>query len=101
MHFYRRHWYDVGCILFLTLAFTAGYWGQKVSHIQAILIYSFMALLVHQYEEYAAPGGFPGIFNIAVLGEREVPSSFAVLLEPSLFRAGSVSLVCLHGARLV
>jgi hypothetical protein len=46
MKFYRRHWYDVGCILFLALAFSAGYWGQKVSHIQAILIYSFMALPV-------------------------------------------------------
>ena len=76
MKFYRRHWYDVGCILFLALAFSAGYWGQKVSHIQAILIYSFMALLVHQYEEYVAPGGFPGIFNIAVLGERQVPERY-------------------------
>ena len=52
MKFYRRHWYDVGCILFLALAFSGGYWGQKVSHIQVILIYSFMALLVHQYEEW-------------------------------------------------
>ena len=76
MKFYRRHWYDVGGILFLALAFSAGYWGQKVSHIQVILIYSFMALLVHQYEEYAAPGGFPGIFNIAVLGERQVPEQY-------------------------
>ena len=58
MKFYRRHWYDVGCILFLALAFSVGYWGQKVSHIQAILIYSFMALLVHQYEESVAPAVF-------------------------------------------
>lgn len=76
MNFYRRHWYDIGCLLFMALAFTAGVWTPRFSHIQVILIYSFMALLVHQYEEYAAPGGFPGIFNIAVLGERQVPERY-------------------------
>lgn len=76
MNFYRRHWYDVGCVLFMALAFTAGLWTPRFSHIQVILIYSFMAVLVHQYEEYAAPGGFPGIFNIAVLGERQVPERY-------------------------
>lgn len=76
MNFYRRHWYDIGCLLFIALAFTAGLWTPRFSHIQVILIYSFMSLLLHQYEEYAAPGGFPGIFNIAVLGERQVPERY-------------------------
>ena len=35
-----------------------------------------MALLVHQFEEYAYPGGFPAIFNIAVLGEKKVPERY-------------------------
>jgi hypothetical protein len=33
MKFYRRHWYDIGCIPFLALAFTAGFWGRVFSHI--------------------------------------------------------------------
>lgn len=76
MNFYRRHWYDVGLLLFIGLAFTAGLWTPRFSHIQVILIDSFMALLIHQYEEYAAPGGFPGIFNIAVVGDRRAPERY-------------------------
>jgi len=30
-----------------------------------------MALLVHQFEEYALPGGFPAVFNMAVSKEKE------------------------------
>jgi len=32
-----------------------------------------MAMLMHQFEEYALPGGFPSITNIAVMGEKKVP----------------------------
>jgi hypothetical protein len=65
---------DLFC--FVALAFTAGFWERSFSPIQVILIYSVIALLVHQYEECAAPGGFPGIFNIAVLGERQVSERY-------------------------
>jgi len=76
MEFYRHKWYYIGGILFVALAFSMGFWGNGFSHIQVILIYSFMALLVHQFEEYACPGGFPAIFNIAVLGEKKVPERY-------------------------
>jgi len=76
MKFYRHNWYYVGGILFIVLAFYMGFWGSMFNHIQVILIYSFMALLVHQFEEYACPGGFPAIFNIAVLGEKNVPERY-------------------------
>ncbi|RAI44365.1 HXXEE domain-containing protein [Rhodoplanes roseus] len=72
MDFYRRNWYWIGMYLFAAIAFFLGFGGNKLfSDIQLILIYSFMGFLVHQYEEYGAPGGFPGIFNV-VLGERDV-----------------------------
>lgn len=35
-----------------------------------------MAMLVHQFEEYALPGGFPSITNIAVMGEKKVPERY-------------------------
>ena len=76
MKFYRRNWYYIGGILFVALAFFMGFWGSNFSRIQVILIYSFMALLVHQFEEYACPGGFPAIFNIAVLKEKKVPERY-------------------------
>ncbi|WP_011065041.1 HXXEE domain-containing protein [Oceanobacillus iheyensis] len=42
---------------------------HTLSHIEIILVASFMALLIHQYEEYALPGGAPVIINRALYGE--------------------------------
>ncbi|WP_175942994.1 hypothetical protein [Caballeronia sp. BCC1704] len=74
LEFYRRNWYYVGGILFVLLAYLMGFWGaDHLAPVQIILVYSFMAMLAHQFEEYAAPGGFPGIGNIAMFGERRTP----------------------------
>ena len=35
-----------------------------------------MALNVHQFEEYAFPGGFPMVMNMAFMGETEVPDRY-------------------------
>lgn len=71
MKFWRRNWYYIGGILFVALSFFMGFWGNMFSHIQVILIFSFMAMLVHQFEEYAFPGGFPSITNLLLLGEKQ------------------------------
>ena len=76
MKFYRRNWYYIGGILFVILAFVMGFWGGYISYIQLILIYSFMALLVHQFEEYGLPGGFPALFNVIMNGETKAPDRF-------------------------
>jgi hypothetical protein len=76
MQFYRRHWYEIGGAIFVALAYCMGFWGDHFSQIQAILTYSFMGMLVHQFEEYAMPGGLPGIANIALCGEREAPDRY-------------------------
>lgn len=76
MKFYRRHWHEIGGALFVALAYFMAFWGNHFSHIQVILIYSFMAMLAHQFEEYAIPGGFPGIANIVMFGEREAPDRY-------------------------
>ncbi|WP_181178238.1 HXXEE domain-containing protein [Mesorhizobium sp. B4-1-3] len=75
MQFYRENWFNFG-VLFVALTFVMALAANSLDHIQVILIYSFMALLVHQYEEYAAPGGFPSIFNIALSGEKVVPERY-------------------------
>ncbi len=76
MKFWRRYWYDIGGVLFVALAFFMGFWGSIFSHIQVILVFSFMAMLVHQFEEYALPGGFPSITNIVMFGEKKAPDRY-------------------------
>ncbi|HEY4011133.1 MAG TPA: HXXEE domain-containing protein [Acidobacteriaceae bacterium] len=76
MRFYRLHWYHLGGVLFAALAYFMGFWGEHFSRIQTILVYSFMGMLAHQFEEYAFPGGLPSIANIAICGERRVPDRY-------------------------
>ena len=76
MTFYRRNWYYIGGILFVALSYVMGFWGNDFSRIQVILMCSFMAMLAHQVEEYAYPGGFPSIANIAMFGEKNVPDRY-------------------------
>lgn len=76
MNYYRHHWYYVGGVLFVALSFFMGFWGAAFSAIQVILIFSFMAMLMHQVEEYALPGGFPTITNMMVFGEKSAPDRY-------------------------
>jgi hypothetical protein len=76
MKFYRLHWYHVGGVLFVALAYFMGFWGDHFSHIQVILMYSFMAMLLHQFEEYGMPGGFPGISNVLLMDEKQAPDRY-------------------------
>ena len=65
MNFMRANWYYVGVGLFLPLAVVLALaWGD-LDTLQRLLLLSFMALLLHQFEEYAWPGGFPAVMNIA------------------------------------
>ena len=76
MNFLRKNWYYIGGVLFVALTYLVGFWGNSFNPLSKILTLSFMALLVHQFEEYALPGGFPAIFNIVVLGEKKVPERY-------------------------
>jgi hypothetical protein len=54
-----------------------GFWGVRLlSHIQVILVFSFMAMLIHQVEEYGWPGGFPSITNIIMFREKQNPDRY-------------------------
>ncbi len=65
MKFMRQNWYYVGGVLFVALTVVLIIGWNGASTLQRLLLMSFMALLVHQFEEYAWPGGFPAVFNIA------------------------------------
>jgi len=73
---YTKNWYYVGGLLFFALAFLVGFFGDSIEPIRRILLLSYMALLVHQFEEMAIPGGFPAVFNIVVSGEKEASDRY-------------------------
>ncbi|WP_195999761.1 HXXEE domain-containing protein [Clostridium sp. 1001271B_151109_B4] len=71
MNFYRNNWYKLTIVAFIFLSFFMGFWGVNIlTPIQNILMFSFMALLVHQFEEYVLPGGGPVVINKANFGEK-------------------------------
>jgi hypothetical protein len=61
MRFLRRHWYTLA----LPVALVAVSWASlsDPTRVQWILLLNFVALLLHQFEEYAWPGGEPWIIN--------------------------------------
>ncbi len=61
---YRTHWPRVGAVLGMALGgATTLAAGKRLTNLRALSVMNFIALLVHQYEEYEDPGYFPGQFN--------------------------------------
>jgi hypothetical protein len=61
MPFIRRHWYTLG----LAVGAVAVAWAisGRLSTVQVILLLNFVSLVLHQFEEYAWPGGEPWLIN--------------------------------------
>lgn len=85
MNFYRNNWYKLTFAAFVFLSFFMGFWGMDIlTPIQKILMYSFMALLVHQFEEYVLPGGGPVVINKANFNEKVNFRSFPGNMQSSM-----------------
>jgi len=66
MKFFRRHWYNIGlAVAIIAAIFLALQWGC-MSILQRVLLLNFIAILIHQFEEYGFPGGEPAIMNIVL-----------------------------------
>ncbi len=75
MSWYRRHWYTVGLFVAVgAIAFLAVRW-QTLDVLQRLSLLNFVALLLHQFEEYGWPGGEPAIMNI-VLQRSPIPDRY-------------------------
>ena len=72
MKTYRENWYYIGGIIFVVLAFVLSLFGGLIDPMRRIMTVMFMCLLIHQFEEYAVPGGFPSAWNIGVSGQKEL-----------------------------
>ena len=76
MKWYRDNWFYVGAVVFTVQALILLFCGNSMNLLTVLMILSFMALNVHQFEEYACPGGFPMVMNMAFMGETAVPERY-------------------------
>lgn len=64
---FRERWHDFGLVsaliagVYLTIA-----WGD-LDVLQRLLLLNFIVVLLHQFEEYSWPGGFPAIANLILM----------------------------------
>lgn len=72
MRRYMNNWYYIGGIIFAVLALFLGLFGDMIDPMRRIMIVLYMCLILHQFEEYAVPGGFPSAWNVGVSGETEL-----------------------------
>ncbi|MGN1317986.1 MAG: HXXEE domain-containing protein, partial [Lachnospirales bacterium] len=77
MNFIRNNWYRMGLIFFIIMSFYMIFLGNdSFSNIQKILCASLMALPIHQFEEYAIPGGGPIVINRVYYGEDKLYNNY-------------------------
>ena len=63
MNAFRRHWYSLGLIPAAVMAAWLAWKWNDIVWVQKLLALNFIVLILHQFEEYAWPGGFPWICN--------------------------------------
>ena len=67
---YMRYWPAVGGVIFAVVAILWGTFGDLLAPTQRLMSVFFMLLLLHEFEEYVLPGGFPAAMNIGLMGEK-------------------------------
>jgi hypothetical protein len=83
MRFLRRHWYSVG-LVWAVIAIAWALLGS-VPTVQMILLLNFAALMLHQFEEYGWPGGFPWIHNQVVMASEGPVDRYPLNQNNALF----------------
>lgn len=68
MGFLKKHWQDAGLVLALAASGLFALFHTSLSPLQILLWISFITLLLHEFEEYRWPGGFPQFLNGAIFG---------------------------------
>jgi hypothetical protein len=67
LKFLRRHWHDIGLFSAMVAgAYLVFAWNELV-FLQKLLLLNFIVVLLHQFEEYSWPGGFPAIANLVMM----------------------------------
>ena len=71
----RKYWQDLGMVVAVMVCIYLLVRGTAIPDITVMLWLSFVAILVHQFEEYRWPGYFGGLFN-AVLFKSKHPHNY-------------------------
>src|SRR5919206_3450125 len=67
LKFFSRRWHDIGLFSAMVAgAYLASAWSE-LETLQRLLLLNFIVVLVHQFEEYSWPGGFPAVANLVML----------------------------------
>ncbi|AIQ68776.1 HXXEE domain-containing protein [Paenibacillus graminis] len=66
MNILRKYWPDLGMLVAAATGIGIVLNHRSMSELSMILWFSFIAILVHQFEEYRWPGYFGGLFNIVI-----------------------------------
>jgi hypothetical protein len=68
LKFVRRHWHDVGAFSAVIAGIYLIFAWNEIVVLQKLLLLNFIVVLLHQFEEYSWPGGFPAVANIVLFG---------------------------------
>ena len=83
MQFIRRHWYSLG-LGFAVIAVVWSFLGD-LRTVQVILLLNFAVLPLHQFEEYAWPGGEPWIINEVMMPKGDRPDRYPLNQNNAFF----------------
>ncbi|WP_197525932.1 HXXEE domain-containing protein [Methanocella paludicola] len=75
MDFIRGNWYNIGLVVaFVALLYLVLEY-PNMGVLQILLLLNFVAILIHQFEEYGFPGGEPAVMNM-VLQPSSTPNKY-------------------------
>lgn len=67
LRLFTRHWHDVGLLSAVIAGVYLAVAWHDLEALQKILIVNFIIVLLHQFEEYSWPGGFPSVANLVMM----------------------------------
>lgn len=84
-----RYWYDIGIFVAIITVIYFIINFNNIETLQRLQIISFIAMLIHQFEEYGFPGGEPTIMNLVLQGsdkpDRYPLNQFSAMFTNVLF----------------
>lgn len=83
LKFLRRHWSNIGLFSAMVAGAYLIFAWNELAFLQRLLLLNFIAVLIHQFEEYSWPGGFPALANI-VLMRSEKPERYPLNQNSSM-----------------
>ncbi|PGD76198.1 HXXEE domain-containing protein, partial [Bacillus wiedmannii] len=75
INFFRKRWCDVGLAMAIVVVGCLVANFGEMSEIKVLLALSFVAILVHQFEEYRWPGYFADLFNVVIF-KSDIPDRY-------------------------